>query len=75
MSGFIDSYVEPAINADLSRKMVFLAGPRQSGKTTFAKHLLKTAGRLRMTDDGKEESAKRRSWRNGDSADGGRIDL
>ena len=34
-------YVEPVITSDLARKMVFLAGPRQSGKTTIAKKLLK----------------------------------
>jgi predicted AAA+ superfamily ATPase len=34
-------YVEPVIISDLARKMVFLAGPRQSGKTTIAKKLLK----------------------------------
>lgn len=33
-------YVEPAITTDLAKKMVFLAGPRQSGKTTLAKKLL-----------------------------------
>ncbi len=36
-------YVEPVIVSDLKRKMVFLAGPRQSGKTTVAKKLLKTS--------------------------------
>lgn len=34
-------YVEPVIINDLTRKMVFLAGPRQGGKTTIAKKLLK----------------------------------
>jgi hypothetical protein len=34
-------YVEPVITSDFARKMVFLAGPRQSGKTTIAKKLLK----------------------------------
>ena len=29
----------PLINADLSRKMVFLSGPRQAGKTTLARTL------------------------------------
>jgi len=33
-------YLESAIVNDLARKMVFLAGPRQSGKTTLAKRLL-----------------------------------
>ena len=36
-------YVESVISADLKKKMVFLAGPRQSGKTTVAKQLLKKA--------------------------------
>lgn len=31
----------PEIKRDLKKKMVFLAGPRQSGKTTLAKSLLK----------------------------------
>jgi predicted AAA+ superfamily ATPase len=34
-------YVESVITSDLAKKMVFLAGPRQSGKTTIAKKLLK----------------------------------
>ncbi len=38
-------YVEPVIINDLTRKMVFLAGPRQAGKTTVAKELIKRANR------------------------------
>jgi len=30
-------YLESAIHEDLAQKMVFLAGPRQIGKTTLAK--------------------------------------
>jgi predicted AAA+ superfamily ATPase len=44
MSSYINRYIEPGIKRDLSRKMVFLAGPRQAGKTTFAKQILKEAG-------------------------------
>ncbi len=33
-------YLEPQIRQDLARKMVFVAGPRQVGKTTVAKRLL-----------------------------------
>jgi len=33
-------YLEDRIRADLTKKMVFLGGPRQVGKTTFALHLL-----------------------------------
>lgn len=32
-------YLEPQLERDLVRKMVFVAGPRQVGKTTLAKHL------------------------------------
>jgi len=44
MSSYINRYIKPGIERDLSRKMVFLAGPRQSGKTTFAKQILKETG-------------------------------
>ena len=32
-------YLQPQIEADLARKMVFVAGPRQVGKTTLARIL------------------------------------
>lgn len=38
-------YLESAVLEDLGRKMVFLAGPRQSGKTTLAKRLLRNFSR------------------------------
>ena len=44
MSAIIERYIEPGIRNDLARKMVFLAGPRQVGKTTFAKDLLQKEG-------------------------------
>ena len=34
-------YHTPQVQADLKRKMVFVAGPRQVGKTTLAKALLR----------------------------------
>lgn len=34
-------YLEPYLEADLRRKMVFLGGPRQVGKTTLARAILK----------------------------------
>lgn len=34
-------YLESLIQQDLTRKMVFLGGPRQVGKTTLAKKTLK----------------------------------
>lgn len=36
----IDRYLQEAVLGDLSRKMVFLGGPRQAGKTTLAKQIL-----------------------------------
>ena len=44
MTDFIPRYNEEAIKKDLSRKMVFMAGPRQVGKTTFAKELIDKSG-------------------------------
>jgi uncharacterized protein len=35
-----DRYLAPAVRADLAEKMVFVAGPRQVGKTTLAKQIL-----------------------------------
>jgi hypothetical protein len=37
----MDRYLKKQILADLKRKMVFLGGPRQVGKTTLAKRLLR----------------------------------
>jgi uncharacterized protein len=36
-----ERYLNTQIEKDLKKKMVFLSGPRQSGKTTTAKYLLK----------------------------------
>lgn len=38
-------YLKSYIEADLKKKMVFLAGPRQVGKTTLAKHILRETSR------------------------------
>lgn len=38
---FKERYLNTQIEKDLEKKMVFLSGPRQSGKTTTAKYLLK----------------------------------
>ena len=37
-------YITPSITEDLQRKMVFVGGPRQVGKTTLAKQLLASHG-------------------------------
>ncbi len=44
MSKYITRYIESSIEKDLRRKMVFIGGPRQAGKTTLAKHLCEQAG-------------------------------
>ncbi|MCP4668421.1 MAG: ATP-binding protein [Deltaproteobacteria bacterium] len=44
MVEYISRYNSAEIEEDLQRKMVFLAGPRQVGKTTFGKGLLKNKG-------------------------------
>ena len=44
MSEFLPRYIESPVMEDVQRKMVFIGGPRQSGKTTLAKHLCKQAG-------------------------------
>jgi predicted AAA+ superfamily ATPase len=41
----IRRYLEANIRQDLSQKMVFLAGPRQSGKTTFSRIVMRDAGK------------------------------
>ncbi len=38
---YINRYIKKNLLADLKKKMVFISGPRQSGKTTFAKNILK----------------------------------
>jgi predicted AAA+ superfamily ATPase len=43
-SNYITRYLESSVTEDLSRKMVFIGGPRQAGKTTLAKHLCRQAG-------------------------------
>lgn len=42
--GYLSRYIERAVSDDLKRKMVFVGGPRQAGKTTMAKQLCHAAG-------------------------------
>ena len=37
---YISRYIESSVKQDLTKKMVFISGPRQSGKTTLAKNIL-----------------------------------
>ena len=39
MPSYLKRYLEKNIEKDLKRKMVFIGGPRQAGKTTLAKHI------------------------------------
>ncbi len=42
--GYLPRYIERHVQEDLARKMVFVAGPRQVGKTTLAKALCHSYG-------------------------------
>ena len=54
-------YLTPQVRADLQRKMVFLAGPRQVGKTTLARSLPDaSAGYLNWDADADRERILRR---------------
>ena len=44
-------YIEKFIENDLNKKMVFLGGPRQVGKTTLAKNVIKNRGLYLNWDD------------------------
>jgi len=49
-------YLRPQLEADLARKMVFVAGPRQVGKTTLAKSLPHAAAGYRNWDVAKDRT-------------------
>ena len=44
MADYIHRYMEKQVAKDAMRKMVFIGGPRQSGKTTLGKRLCQQAG-------------------------------
>jgi hypothetical protein len=52
-------YLAASLQRDLDKKMVLLAGPRQSGKTTFAKSLLDARGQYLSWDIGKDRKTIR----------------
>jgi predicted AAA+ superfamily ATPase len=54
----ISRYLKPSIEDDLAEKMVFLSGPRQVGKTTLAKTLLKKEGDGYYNWDRREDRKK-----------------
>lgn len=39
MQAYVPRYLENSVKDDLDKKMVLIGGPRQSGKTTLAKHI------------------------------------
>jgi len=41
---YIRRYLETAVETDLKKKMVFISGPRQAGKTTLSRKLLEERG-------------------------------
>ena len=51
-----ERYLRPQVEADLARKMVFVAGPRQVGKTTLAKSLPRAASCYRSWDIAKDRA-------------------
>ncbi|MDU9050435.1 MAG: ATP-binding protein [Candidatus Electrothrix sp. Rat3] len=57
-------YIEPYIRQDLAKKMVFVGGPRQVGKTTLAQYILaRTTGRYFNWDyDVDRQAVLNRQW-------------
>jgi hypothetical protein len=59
-----ERYLEPAVGADLAEKMVLLAGPRQVGKTTLARRVLRGHGSgLHLTWDNRGDRREIRAAR------------
>ena len=62
-------FLETLIRRDLEKKMVFVGGPRQVGKTTLVKHLLANHGPGRYFDwdyDEDRQSILRKQWARAD---------
>ncbi len=57
-------YIEEFVRADLKKKMVFVGGPRQCGKTTLAKRILSEVGGRYFTWDLDEDrkSILKKNW-------------
>ena len=52
----VGRYLELPVRADLAKKMVFVAGPRQVGKTTLARQILAaTGGGLYLSWDNRDD--------------------
>ena len=63
-------YLQPYIQRDLTKKMVFVGGPRQAGKTTLAKAILERYESdgiyLNWDDEEHRRSILARSWKTSD---------
>jgi hypothetical protein len=57
-------YLTPFILADLKKKMVFLSGPRQSGKTTLVKSLIEDEAAIYLNWDDPDDRRRilKRDW-------------
>lgn len=63
-------YLEPQVRQDLAEKMVFIAGPRQVGKTTLARRILDTSGAgayLNWDNRGDRAEIRAARWPAGDA--------
>jgi predicted AAA+ superfamily ATPase len=56
-------YLERPVREDLARKMVFVAGPRQVGKTTLARRILAGAEGIYLDWDNREDRREIRAAR------------
>ncbi len=54
--------ITPFVRKDLDRKIVLLSGPRQVGKTTLSRHLLKSVDYLNFDDEDDRRRILARHW-------------
>ena len=59
---FIEREIQLILKKDLDKKIILLGGPRQCGKTTLAKHLVKNAEYLNYDNDEDRIKIKKKQW-------------
>ena len=59
---FIEREIQLILKKDLDKKIILLGGPRQCGKTTLAKHLMKNAEYLNYDNDEDRIKIKKKQW-------------
>lgn len=59
----MERYLKKEIYLALEKKIVFLSGPRQTGKTTLAKSLFQNIDYLNYDDELHRERLLKRRWR------------